>query len=157
MVIYDISLICTKKGWMAMGEDSKYQQHFSEDGFWTKLRKHAVHAGIKVVYSGLVLYYALQSPNTSTRDKAIIYGALGYLILPIDIIPDLIPGGFADDLGVLLFAAARVGMSIDGEVKRRAKDKLVDFFGEDAVNNKEIMEVDKQIELEDDSDTAAPQ
>lgn len=132
-----------------MAEDSKYQKHFSEDGFWTKLKKHAVNAGIKVVYSGLVLYYALQSPNTSARDKAIIYGALGYLILPIDIIPDFVPGGFADDLGVLLFATARVGMSIDGEVKQKAKDKLVDFFGEGAVNNEEIKEVDKQLENDD--------
>jgi uncharacterized membrane protein YkvA (DUF1232 family) len=130
-----------------MSEETKYSKHFSDDGFWTKLKKHAVDAGLKVVYSGLILYYALDNPNTSLKDKAIIYGALGYLILPIDIIPDFILLlGYGDDLGVLLFAAARVAMSIDSEVKQKAKYKLVDFFGEGAINQDEINEVDKQFD-----------
>ncbi|MNI57303.1 hypothetical protein D3C73_1123580 [compost metagenome] len=94
-----------------------------------------------------MLYYALESPNTSIKDKAIIYGGLGYLILPVDVIPDLIPvAGYGDDLGVLLLAATRVALSIDSVVKQRAKDKLVDFFGEGAIKQNEIDEVDHQIE-----------
>ncbi|MNW41046.1 hypothetical protein D3C74_181720 [compost metagenome] len=53
------------------------------------------------------------------------------MIFPVDAVPDLVPvAGYADDLGVLLFAATRVALSIDSVVKQRAKDKLVDFFGE---------------------------
>ena len=38
------------------------------------------------------------------RDKAIIIGALGYLISPLDAVPDAIPiAGLSDDLGVLLY------------------------------------------------------
>ncbi|MNO20097.1 hypothetical protein D3C76_98430 [compost metagenome] len=132
-----------------MSEATKYGKHYSEKGFWTKLKKNAIHAGQKVVYSGLTLYYALESPNTSLRDKAIIYGGLGYLIFPVDAVPDLVPvAGYADDLGVLLFAATRVALSIDSVVKQRAKDKLIDFFGEGAIKQNEINEVDRQIEGE---------
>jgi uncharacterized membrane protein YkvA (DUF1232 family) len=134
-----------------MSDETKYSKHYSENGFWTKLKKNAIAAGQKVVYSGLTLYFALESPNTSLKDKAIIYGGLGYLIFPVDAIPDLLAAvGYADDLGVLLFAAARVALSIDAEVKQRAKDKLVDFFGEGAIKQKEIDEVDKQIDCDDD-------
>ncbi|MNZ39832.1 Protein of unknown function [Fontibacillus panacisegetis] len=132
-----------------MSEETKYVKHYSEEGFWTKLKKNAIKAGQKVVYSGLTLYYALESPNTSLRDKAIIYGGLGYLIFPVDAIPDLVPvAGYGDDLGVLLFAATRVALSIDSVVKQRAKDKLVDFFGEGAIKQNEIDEIDQQIEGE---------
>ncbi|TVX99067.1 YkvA family protein [Cohnella terricola] len=130
-----------------MNDESKYEKHYSDDGFWKKLKKVAIAAGLKVVYSGLTLYYALESPKTDAKSKAIIYGALGYLIFPIDAIPDAIPViGYADDLGVLLFAAGRVAMSIDSVVKQKAKDKLVDFFGESAINQNEIDEVNKQID-----------
>lgn len=133
-----------------MSDETKYQKHFSEDRFWDKLKKNAIAAGQKVIYSGLTLFYALESPNTSLKDKAIIYGGLGYLIFPLDGIPDLVPlAGYADDLGVLLFAATRVAMSIDSAVKQKAKDKLVDFFGAGAVNKEEIQEVDRQIEGRD--------
>jgi len=136
-----------------MTEETKYQKHYSKDGFWSKLKKHAIAAGQKVVYSGLTLYYALESPNTSLKDKAIIYGGLGYLIFPVDAIPDPIPvAGYADDLGVLLFAAARVALSIDAVVKQHARDKLVDFFGESAINQNEIDEVNKQFDGDDNID-----
>lgn len=129
-----------------MSDETKYGKHYSEDGFWAKLKKFAVDAGIKVVYSGLILYYALQSPKVSKKDKAIIYAALGYLILPVDAIPDMIPGGYFDDLGALLLSAARVASCIDAEVKQKAKEKLTDFFGASALNSKEIIEVDKQMD-----------
>jgi len=129
-----------------MSEDSKYQKHYSEERFWRKLKNFAKDAGLKVVYSGLTLYYALESPNTSTKDKAIIYGGLGYLILPIDAIPDLVPlAGYVDDLGVLLFAAARVIGSIDQAVRDKAKAKLNDLFGQEVSRSEEILDVDQQI------------
>ncbi|MNI98574.1 hypothetical protein D3C73_1574440 [compost metagenome] len=71
------------------------------------------------------------------------------MIFPVDAIPDLVPvAGYGDDLGVLLFAATRVALSIDSVVKQRAKDKLVDFFGEGAIKQNEIDEIDQQIEGE---------
>jgi uncharacterized membrane protein YkvA (DUF1232 family) len=133
-------------------ENTKYDKHFSEDGFWDKLKKYAKEAGHKVVYTGLLLYYALQSPNTPLKAKIQIYGALGYLILPFDIVPDFIPVvGYIDDLGALMLAVGAVAMNIDQGVKQKAKDKLTDFFGEDAANNQDIIDVDAHI-IEDRED-----
>jgi len=130
-------------------DHSKYEKHFSKEAFFKKISKYAKEAGVKAVYSGLLLYYAFESPNTPKRAKAIIVGALGYLIFPIDIVTDILPMiGFIDDLGVLAFALAQVAMSIDETVKLKARDKLKDLFGEDVIQNTEIIEIENEIKDE---------
>ena len=69
----------------------QYRGNYSESGFWAKVKKVAKKAGVKVIYVALILYYELADPNVSPKEKAIIIGALGYFILPIDLIPDAIP------------------------------------------------------------------
>lgn len=108
-----------------------YGDEFSEESFWNKLKNVFKKAGLKVVYSALMLFYAYQNKETPVWAKTIIIGALGYFISPIDAIPDLTPAvGYADDLGVLVAAIAAVGAYIDSEVKQNAKDKLHNWFGE---------------------------
>ena len=68
-------------------------EEYTEKGFWEKLDNHAKKAGSEVVEKALQLYYAADSPTTPTRAKTMIYGALVYLIAPLDLIPDFIPVG----------------------------------------------------------------
>ena len=71
----------------------------------------------------------------SLKDKAIIIGALGYLISPLDIVPDAIPiAGLTDDLTVLLYALNKVWTSIDDDIKKQAQDKLSKWFDDDEMN-----------------------
>lgn len=127
-------------------ENSKYEKHFSSEAFFKKIGKYAKEAGIKAIYSGLLLYYAFESPKTPKKAKAIIIGALGYLIFPLDIVADIIPMvGFVDDLGVLGFALAQVAMNIDDTVKQKAKDKLKDLFGENVTQHNEVIEVENEM------------
>ena len=107
----------------------QYEQHYSEQGFWKKLGKVASKAGVKVVYYALVLFYTLIDENTPARYKAIIAGALGYLILPLDFIPDWLPfAGMADDWAALLAAVSYVTTAITPAVKAHARLKLAEWF-----------------------------
>lgn len=127
-------------------ENSKYEKHFSSEAFFKKIGKYAKEAGIKAIYSGLLLYYAFESPKTPKKAKVIIIGALGYLIFPLDIVADIIPVvGFVDDLGVLGFALAQVAMNIDDTVKQKAKDKLKDLFGENVTQHDEVIELENEL------------
>ena len=106
------------------------QEHYSEEGLWDKIKSVAKHAGIKVIYLALVLYYTATADSTPTSKKAIIYGALGYFILPLDLIPDAIPVvGFSDDLAALVWCVAAVASSITPQIKQQAKDRLTNWFG----------------------------
>ncbi|MCY3808877.1 MAG: YkvA family protein [Gemmatimonadetes bacterium] len=73
----------------------------------------------------LVLYYCLKDPDTPLWARRIIMGALGYLILPVDAVPDFLPlVGLTDDLAVLAAAVAIVLVHINPEHKRAAKEKM---------------------------------
>lgn len=117
-------------------------EHYSEEKFWNKLARYGKKAGAKVVYYALLLYYAMQSPNVSKTDKMLIIGALGYLILPLDVIPDFIPVvGFTDDLGAIILALSKIAMAIDDNIKEQARAKMKDWFGQDFDSS----ELDKEI------------
>jgi len=108
----------------------KYEKEYSEQKFWSKLARYAITVGREVVLMALKLYYALQNPEIPVWAKSVIYGALGYFILPLDAIPDLTPAvGYADDLGALAAAIAAVAMFITPEVNEKAMQKMKDWFG----------------------------
>ncbi|MBI2276853.1 MAG: DUF1232 domain-containing protein [Dechloromonas sp.] len=108
-----------------------FAKDFSEQGFWDKLVGFARAAGKEVIEKALQLYYTLQQPATPGWAKAVIIGALGYFISPLDAIADVVPVvGFADDLGVLAMAISAVAMYITEDVKAKTAAKLVEWFGE---------------------------
>ena len=108
----------------------KYHDNYNENSFWDKIKAFARKAGIKLIYLALLLFYTLQSGNLSLTDKAIIYGALGYFILPIDLIPDWIPViGLSDDFGTLMYAYKRIKENITDEIREKAEIKLMEIFG----------------------------
>ena len=109
----------------------KYQNHYSESGLLGKLSKVAKKAGQKIVYAVLLLYYVIQSPEISKGDKATIIGALGYFILPLDLLPDFIPlVGFTDDLSAILLALHAVWKNITPDVKAKASAKVSGIFSD---------------------------
>ena len=109
-------------------ELKKYEKEYSESSMWKKIGAVAKTAGSKVIYHVLLLFYALQSDKMSPKEKALIIGALGYFILPADLVPDIIPvAGFMDDAAALL-AVIKMLCSIDDEVRRQAKEKLSEWF-----------------------------
>jgi uncharacterized membrane protein YkvA (DUF1232 family) len=114
----------------ALESYDSYKQYYSNDGLWDKIAKVAKAAGVKVVYAALLLYYASMSPNISMADKAKIFGALGYFILPIDLIPDAIPvAGYTDDLAALVWALKTIWNNITPDIQEQAYERLTSWFG----------------------------
>lgn len=110
----------------------KYTDKFSKTGFIDKIASIAKRAGAKLVYAALVLYYTLESDQVSVKDKAMIIGALGYLISPLDVVPDAIPiAGLSDDLAVLICVLKRVWVDVSDDVKKKAQSKMAQWFDQD--------------------------
>ena len=100
-----------------------------------RLPNIAKRAGAKLVYAALILYYTLQSDKVSAANKAMIIGALGYMISPLDVIPDAIPiAGLTDDLAVLLFVLKKVWTDVDPDIQQKAKERLSKWFDEDEID-----------------------
>lgn len=124
--------------------EGNYSKYFSEKSFWEKIKKYSRTAGVKVVYASLLLFYSMKDKSVSVKSKLIIAAALGYFILPTDAIPDLTPIlGFSDDLGVLLFALTQIASNITPEVKKNARKKLNDWFGD--VDENQLRELEDKL------------
>ena len=115
---------------MELPDFMKYANKFSQSDFVEKIANIAKRAGAKLVYAALILYYTLQSDKVSAANKAMIIGALGYMISPLDVIPDAIPiAGLTDDLAVLLFV-----LKTDPDIQQKAKERLSKWFDEDEID-----------------------
>lgn len=128
------------------------QKYFSEKKFTEKMVHYGKTIGIKLAYYSLVLFYAFKSPNTPRSAKLTIAGALGYLILPLDLVPDFIPlVGFTDDTAVIVYAIYRIIRHIDEPIKQQAHEKMKKLFGE----NYDTKDIDKDlvIDQKDESNT----
>ena len=109
----------------------KYEKNYSEEGLWQKMGNVAKKAGLKTLYMVLLLYYVLKDSSTPKQYKAMIIGALGYFILPLDLIPDFVPVvGYSDDVAALAGALLAVAKCVSPEIENQAKEKLKEWFGE---------------------------
>ena len=107
----------------------KYTNYFTDIKFWEKMKEVAKKVGLKVTSYALILYYVLEKDEVPLKDKIIITGALGYFILPIDLIPDFIPiAGYTDDVAGMLFAIKKCMNYVDDEIKEKVSAKLVSWF-----------------------------
>lgn len=119
---------------MELPDFMNYANKFSQSDFVEKISRIAKRAGAKLVYAAFILYYTLQSDKVSKTDKAMIIGALGYMISPLDVIPDAIPiVGLTDDLAVLLYVLKKVWTEIDPEIQAKSKEKLSKWFDDDEI------------------------
>ncbi|WP_276840415.1 DUF1232 domain-containing protein [Anaerovibrio lipolyticus] len=115
-------------------EVENYTEEYSEEDFWTKIKNNVTNIGISLIYKALQLYYVTQSPKCPMKVKAGIYGALGYLISPFDIIPDFTPiAGYTDDAAAIGVALILAQMYIDDNIRAQAKGKIKDIFGAKAL------------------------
>jgi uncharacterized membrane protein YkvA (DUF1232 family) len=131
---------------MELPDFMNYANKFSKKEFVEKIARIAKGAGAKLVYAALILYYTLQSDKVSATNKAMIIGALGYLISPLDVVPDAIPiAGLADDLGVLVFVLKKVWTDIDPDIQVKARKRLSKWFDEDEIAEiNDLMPTDKK-------------
>ena len=114
-------------------EVQKYGTYYSDNRFWKKVERVAKKVGATVLLPVFTLYYMLQDDKVSLQHKAYIVGALGYFILPIDLIPDgILPViGFTDDIAVMTLVLKLVKDSITPEIKARAKARVSEIIGTD--------------------------
>lgn len=70
-------------------------------------------------------YYCALDPDTPMKVKLVLFSALGYFVLPVDAVPDVLTGlGFTDDATVLATALGIVGAHIQ-EPHRIAARRLL--------------------------------
>lgn len=107
----------------------QYAKDYNEQGFIDKCKKYGKKIGEESLEKVLYLYYALDSPKCDAVHKTTIYGALTYLVSPIDAIPDFTPVlGYTDDMALITGALVAVATCIDKNVRAKAEKRSKEFF-----------------------------
>ena len=102
---------------------------FNRGSFLKKISNIALKAGQATIEKALQLFYAAQHPNTPAWARRVVYGALAYLVLPVDAIPDFLPMlGFTDDLAIITSALATIATYITPEIKAKSTAKVEQWF-----------------------------
>ena len=117
---------------------------FHSSSIMQELRKKIRHVSIPLLYSALLMFYAFRRNETPSWAKRIIIGALVYLLVPVDAIPDISPViGYTDDLGVLMYGLVMVAAYINDQVRSSARQKLKAWIG--PVNESILTKVDRML------------
>ena len=96
-----------------------------------KLRPWALKAGRVATRPLLQFYYVMDDDNTSTLDRVLIYAAIIYTILPMDLLPSVIYKflGILYDGVAMLFVYKKIKDKITPEINAKVKDTLNEWFG----------------------------
>ena len=98
---------------------------------WDKLKTYALKAGRVATKPILTFYYVMQDSETTTLDKALIYGAIAYIVIPADLLPRKVLGllGILDDAAVIAYVYKKISNKITAEITNKVEDTLDSWFG----------------------------
>lgn len=107
----------------------EYTGQYSEAKFFEKIYRFAKAIGKELLLQALLLKMVLEKEDVPLNMKLAIIGALGYLICPVDVIPDFIPvAGFTDDAAAIAAAYKMIQMYITEEDKELARHEIDKMF-----------------------------
>lgn len=111
---------------------------------WDGMKSYAIKVGRVAARPVLLLYYVMRSEETPTKGKLTIFGALAYVILPVDLLnaKRLPLIGWIDEVVSLAVAYNRVKSSITPEIEQQVTNTLNNWFGENTqgFNNYEVVD-----------------
>ena len=101
------------------------------DELFKKIRPYAIKAGRAATTPLLQFWYVLQDDNTSTLDCVLIYAAIIYTIVPMDLIPRSVYKllGVLDDGAAMLYVYKKIKDKITPEIMMKVEDTLNEWFG----------------------------
>lgn len=126
-----ISCIKGKEVKHLLGRLKNVNWHDKINALIQRLYPWALKAGRRSARPILQFYYVLADEKTSTLDRALIYAAIAYTILPMDLVPSVVYKllGIVDDGMAVLFVYKKVKKNITPEISAKVESTLNEWFG----------------------------
>ena len=106
-----------------------WREKFSS--LWAHILPYARKAGRVATKPLLLFYFVVTDSETSTLDKALIYGCIAYVVLPFSILPRVIYRflGVMDEAAAVLFVYSKVKDKITPAIETKVETILDRWFG----------------------------
>ena len=94
------------------------------------IRHYARKVGRAAARPILLAYYVLTDADTTTTEKAMIYGCLLYVVMPVSLIPRAVFKmlGLVDEAAAVLFVVKKIYNKITPEIEAKADATLDGWF-----------------------------
>ena len=98
---------------------------------WNNIEPYAKKAGRFATKPILLFYFVVTDSETSTLDKALIYGCIAYVVLPFSLIPQVIYRflGVMDEAAAVLFVYSKIKDKITPAIETKVETILDTWFG----------------------------
>lgn len=126
--------------YMIMGKDVKSLLGKLKNVDWKKkiedigdaVKKYAIKAGRVACRPILQFYYVLKYGDTTTLEKALIYAAIAYTVLPFSFLPKAVYGliGCLDEGLAIAFVTKKIKDKITPEINAKVDATIDEWFGE---------------------------
>lgn len=95
------------------------------------VKTFCLKTGKNISYPLLTFLYVMTDEDTSVTDKALVYGALLYIISPFDFIPRRIFHilGVLDDAAVATFILKKIYSSVTPKIRTKVEAIMIEWFG----------------------------
>ncbi len=135
-----LTIICiTVLAYFIMGKDFSFLLEKVKNIDWREkadelfkiIRPYAIKVGRAAATPLLQFWYVLHDDNTSTLDRVLIYAAIIYTIVPMDLIPRSVYKllGVLDDGAAMLYVYKKIKDKITPEIMMKVEDTLNEWFG----------------------------
>lgn len=99
-----------------------------ERRLWRKLAR--VLAAIPFAEDLVAAWFCARDPATPRYVRAVLFGAVAYFLMPMDVIADYLVGvGFTDDAAVIAMVLSALGRHIEPWHREAARRRLADLRG----------------------------
>lgn len=100
-------------------------------GIWSRIMPYALSIGRTAARPLLELYFVLADEETTTFDKVLIYGALAYILIPIDVLPRAIYKfiGVLDDGMAAMYVYRKIKDRVTPKIHLKVESILDEWFG----------------------------
>lgn len=107
--------------WTSKIGGSEKQEEYVKKGLLNKIKKHA--SKISFAKDAVAMYFCAMDSNTPFTAKLTAIGALAYIVLPLDLIPDIIlVVGYTDDAAAFWAAYKIISIHITDGHRKQAEE-----------------------------------
>ncbi|MBR0309676.1 MAG: DUF1232 domain-containing protein [Paludibacteraceae bacterium] len=98
---------------------------------WQYILPYAKKTGRAATKPILQFFYVLTDGNTSTLDKALIYGCIAYVVLPFSLLPRVVYRflGIMDEAAAVLFVYSKIKDKITPAINNKVESTLDAWLG----------------------------
>ena len=117
----------------------QYVEYYDELQLIDKIKVVGKAIGTRVLSYVLIMVILISDKEIPLKIRLVFMAALGYLILPTDLVADLLPViGFTDDIAFLSYAINNAREYITPEVKGKANEKLGQWLDIEAEDTEDV-------------------